>query len=375
MSKAMSKLPVGVQAVAARAMYTLPQPMRRMLAGAPIRIDGNELALDAQLLLRLLRLTDTSLSGVTVADARRDVEKASPVGGGPVITGVRFRDLPIPAEPAAIPARLYIPEGLAEGSALLVYYHGGGFTVGSIRSHDNTCRLLAVTAGVRVLSVEYRLAPEHPFPAAPADAFAAFGYAARHAEELGADPAAIAVGGDSAGGNLAAVTSYQALRAGGPMPAFQLLFYPTTDWSRRTRSRDLFGDGFFLTGEDMDWFGEHYHPDPATRTDPLASPLLAEDLRGMPPTYLATAGFDPLRDEGAAYAERLREAGVPVAYHCHTDLIHGYVNFIGIGRRFREAVAEAAGALRTGMELRSRSRSDDLFGKPANSKARSTKAR
>src|SRR5256885_5829125 len=177
MSKAMSKLPVGVQAVAARAMYTLPEPARRMIAGARIRIDGNELALDAQLLLRLLRRTETSLSGVTVAAARRDVEKASPVGGGSVITGIRVRALRIPADPQAIPARLYTPEGLAEGSPLLVYYHGGGFAVGSVRSHDNTCRLLAVTAAVRVLSVDYRLAPQHPFPAAPADAFAAFGYA------------------------------------------------------------------------------------------------------------------------------------------------------------------------------------------------------
>lgn len=374
MSKPMSKLPVGVQAVAARAMYALPAPVRRVIAGPPINIDGNELALDAQLLLRLLRLTDTSLSEESVAEARKNVEDASPVGGGQVIRRVQVRDLRIPAE-VPIPARLYRPDGLEEGSPLLVYFHGGGFVVGSVNSHDNTCRFLARTADVRVLSVDYRLGPEHPFPAAPRDAFAAFSYAARHADELGADPSAIAVGGDSAGGNLAAVTSYQALRAGGPLPAFQLLFYPATDWSRQTRSKQLFADGFFLTADDIEWFNGHYLPDRERRTDPLASPLLADDLRGMPPTYLATAGFDPLRDEGAAYAERLREAGVPVAYHCHPDLIHGYVNFIGIGRRFREAVAEAAGALRTGLVLRSRSREEDLFGKPANSKARSSKTR
>src|SRR5439155_7281093 len=126
---------------------------------------------------------------------------------------------------------------------------------------------------------------------------------------------------------------------------------------------------------DIEWFRAHYLPDSKDHADPLASPLLAEDLRGMPPTYLATAGFDPLRDEGAAYGERLREAGVPVAYHCHTDLIHGFVNFIGIGRRFREAMAEAAGALRTGLVLRLRTGSDDLFGQPANSPGRSTKTR
>lgn len=372
MSKSMSRLPVAVQAVAARAMYTLPEPVRRVIAGPPINIDGNELALDAQLLLRLLRLTETALSDESVADARRNVEEAGPVGGGPTIQRVRVRDLRIPGDVATIPARHYTPDGLPEGSPLLVYFHGGGFVVGSVNSHDNTCRLLATAADVRVLSVDYRLAPEHPFPAAPADAFAAFSYAARHAEELGIDPSAIAVGGDSAGGNLAAGTSYQALRAGGPQPAFQLLFYPGTDWSRRTRSRDLFADGFFLTDDDIEWFRSHYFTDPAGYADPLASPLLAEDLRGMPPTYLATAGFDPLRDEGTAYAERLRAAGVPVAYHCHTDLIHGYVSFIGIGRRFREAVAEAAGALRTGLVLRSRTREEDLFG---NSRTREAKTR
>jgi len=344
-----------------------------MIAGPPIRIDGNELALDAQLLLKLLRLTEVALSDSSVAEARRNVEDTSPVAAGQVIPGVRVRDLRIPTDAAPIPARLYTPDGLADGSPLLVYYHGGGFVVGSVNSHDNTCRLLASSAGVRVLSVDYRLGPEDPFPAAPADAFAAFSYAARHAEELGADPSAIAVGGDSAGGNLAAVTSYQALRAGGPMPAFQLLFYPAVDWTRRTRSRDLFGDGFFLTDEDIEWFRARYFADPEGYSDPLASPLLAEDLRGMPPTYLATAGFDPLRDEGAVYADRLREVGVPVAYHCHTDLIHGFVNFIGIGRRFREAVAEAAGALRTGLVLRSRTREDDLFGKPANSRGTKTR--
>jgi acetyl esterase len=375
MARTMSKLPVGVQVVTARAMYALPEPIRRMIAGPPIRIDGNELALDAQLLLRLVRLTDTSLSDASVAEARRKVEDASPIGAGSLIRQVQVRDLAIPGETAPIPARLYTPDGLAKGSPLLVYYHGGGFVVGSVDSHDNLCRFLARSAGVRVLSADYRLGPEHPFPAAPADAFAAFGYAARNAEELGADPAAIAVGGDSAGGNLAAGTCYQALRAGGPLPAFQLLFYPGTDWSRRTRSKDLFADGFFLTDADMEWFKSHYLPDPESYTDPLASPLLAEDLRGIPPTYLATAGFDPLRDEGAAYAQRLRDAAVPVAYHCHTDLIHGFVNFIGIGRRFREAVVEAAGALRTGLVLRSRSREEDLFGKPANSRTRRTKTR
>jgi acetyl esterase len=363
----LSRLPVGVQAATVHALYALPEPLRRVFAGAPVRIDGNELALDAQLLLRAARLTDVALSESSVADARHNVERVSPVAGGSVIRQVQVRDLHIPGD---IPARLYTPDGLADGSPLLVYYHGGGFVVGSIKSHDNACRFLARNAELRVLSVGYRLAPEHPFPAAPADALAAFTFAARNAAELGVDASAIAVGGDSAGANLAAVTSYQALRNGGPRPAFQLLFYPRTDHVGSYRSQELFADGFFLTADDLTWFRQHYAPDPA---DPLASPLLADDLRGLPPTYLATAGFDPLRDEGDEYGRRLREAGVPVVHHCHTDLIHGFVNFIGIGRRFREVVAEAAGALRTGLTLRSLANAEDLFGKPARAKNEKTR--
>lgn len=370
MSTLMSKVPIGVQGLVLQLLYALPEPLRRLVAGATVRLDGNELALDAQLLLRMINLTDLSLAAGTTAEARRRLEESTPIAAGPLIQPVRARDLDFPSAAGPIPARLYTPAGLEEGSPLLVFYHGGGFVVGSVNSHDNVCRFLAKHAELRVLSVDYRLAPEHPFPAAPTDAFAAFEFAAGNAAMLGVDPSAIAVGGDSAGANLAAVTSYQALRSGGPQPAFQLLFYPGVDLANRHHSEDLFADGFFLTGEDIEWFNDHYCPDVARRTDPLASPLLADDLRGMPPTYLATAGFDPLRDAGAAYARRLREAGVPVVYRCQRDLIHGYVNFLGLGRRFREAVAEAAGALRTGLALRSAPHAEDLFGKRPNSRSR-----
>ncbi|HET9143407.1 MAG TPA: alpha/beta hydrolase [Actinophytocola sp.] len=348
----MTRLPAKLQGAAMHAAFALPEPVRRRIAGPPIRIDGNELALDAQLLLRLNKLTEVKLSAGSVTDARRNVETMSPVVGGRRIQPTHGRDLRIPVDGGTIPARLYTPAGLAEGSPLLVYYHGGGFTIGSIDSHDNLCRFLARNAEVRVLSVGYRLAPETPFPTAPADALAAFEFAVRQADELGVDPSAIAVGGDSAGGNLAAVTSYQALHSGGPRPVFQLLYYPATDSANRYRSQDLFLDGFFLTDEDMTWFTANYLPDKEMAADPLVSPLLAEDLRGLPPTYLATAGFDPLRDEGQAYAAKLREAGVAVVEHRLGDLIHGFVNFIGVGRRFREAVAESAGVLRAALALR-----------------------
>ncbi|WP_230210265.1 alpha/beta hydrolase [Streptomyces kaniharaensis] len=244
-------------------------------------------------------------------------------------------------------ATLYTPAGLGEASGLLVFFHGGGWVVGSRASHDHVARFLAKRAWVRVLSVEYRLAPEHVFPAAADDALAAFDFAHAEAGDLGADPERIAVGGDSAGGNLAAVAALRAVRRGGPSPVFQLLLYPAADASARRPSRELFADGFSLTSDDMDWFVDHYAPERADRTDPRLSPLLAEDLSGLPPAYVGTAGFDPLRDEGEAYAEALRAAGVTVELSRQPDLIHGYAHYLGIGHRFREATAEAADALRT----------------------------
>jgi len=360
MAGVMEKVPLPVQGLALHAVFALPQPLRRLIAGPPIRRDGLELALDAQLLLRMVALTETDLTRGTAVEARAQLEMSKNLVAKPPLTGVRTRDLDIPSDDGPMRARLYEPVNLPAGSPLLIYFHGGGWVIGSIETHDLTSRYLARNAQVRVLSVDYRLAPEHPFPAAADDAFTAFRFAARNAETLGADPSAIAVGGDSAGGNLAASVCLQALNKG-PRPVFQLLFYPATDGTSRRRSRDLFADGFFLTDDDMTWFLDHYCPDVDTRSDPKLSVLLADDLRGLPPAYVATAGFDPLRDEGNAYADRLREAGVPVVKRQHDDLIHGFVSFLNLGTRFREAVSEAAGALRTGLALRSRANVVDIF--------------
>jgi len=240
------------------------------------------------------------------------------------------------------------PEGSEAGAPLLVYYHGGGWTIGDLDTHDPVCRFLAAEAGVRVLSVEYRLAPEHPFPAAVDDAFAAFGWAAERAGELDIDPARIAVGGDSAGGNLAASVSLLARDGGGPRPAMQLLIYPVTD-AVGGASRRLFAEGFLLTKADMDWFELHYLSGGAAGEDPRISVLRAEDLSGLPPAYVATAGFDPLRDEAEDYAARLRAAGVPVALRRHPSLIHGFANMTAISRSARAAMYEVAGALRMGL--------------------------
>ena len=352
MPSLLSKVPISAQARMIRAVYALPTPLRRLFAGRPVRLDGQELALDAQVLLRLQKLAGGGLRMGDADNARRELDRNRELVSGARIEPVAVRELTVAGGDGELPARLYTPAGIPEITPLLVFYHGGGWVLGNIDSHDNTCRYLAKHAGIRVLSVDYRLAPEHPFPAAADDAVASFRWAVENAASLGADPSAIAVGGDSAGGNLAAVTSHLTTRDGGVKPAFQLLLYPGTDASVRRRSRELFADGFFLTSDDMDWFADHYCPDVEQRCDPRFSVNLAEDLSGLPPAYISTAGFDPLRDEGEAYGKRLAEAGVPVVVSRQDDLIHGYISFIGVGQRFREALSEAVGALRSGLALR-----------------------
>jgi acetyl esterase/lipase len=348
----LARVPVSVQATIARLAFGLPKPVRRLLIGAPVRIDGQELASDAQLLLWLDRVTGSSLSqDGTVSSARAHIQDSRELVVKRDISPVAVREVEVAGAEGPLTARLYTPDGAPDVTPLLVFFHGGGWVIGTLDTHDNLCHYLAVNAGVRVLSVDYRLAPEAPFPAAADDALAAFRWAAKHAADLGADPDAIAVGGDSAGGNLAAVVSYLATKRRGVAPVFQLLIYPATDASVRRRSRDLFAEGFFLTSEEMDWFLGHYAPDEASWTDPKLSPLLASNLAGLPPAYITTAGFDPLRDEGEEYARKLAAAGVPVVLRRHPDLIHGFATFIGLGTRFTEAVSEAVGALRTGLAL------------------------
>jgi len=345
----MARIPVRVQATMARALFALPAPVRRRMAGPPIRRDGQTLDPDVQFLLKLLTAQGTTLTEDEPADARREIDQTAPIAAGPTIQHIHTRDLRIPTDNDPLPARLYTPDGLADGSGLLVFFHGGGWTIGSLASHDNTCRFLAEEGGVRVLSVDYRLAPEHRFPAAVDDAVAAFRYAVGHAAELGADPDAVAVGGDSAGGNLSAAVCHVTATEETTRPAYALLFYPATDAGHRHPSRDLFGSGFFLTDDDIDWFLGHYQPDEAARADPRLSVLGSDQLAHFPPTYLTVGGFDPLRDECEALGTRLADAGVPVIMRRHADLVHGFANFIGLIPRAREATGDAARALGSGL--------------------------
>ena len=336
---------------AARALGALPPAAQLRLSGKPpVCIDGQVLAPDMQLMLALLaRMRDSDPATLTPADARRERRRMAAVFAGPPEPIGAVADLDIPGE-VALRARHYAPPaaGRAGRDPLLVYFHGGGFTFGDLDTHDGVCRLLSSRTGAHVLAVDYRLAPEHRFPAAVEDAQTALRWAAVHAPELGADPRRIGVGGDSAGGNLAAVVSQLAARNGGPAPALQLLIYPATDCTRRRRSRELFSDGFFLTESQMDWFEANYlgSVGDANGRDPRASPLLAEDLSGLAPAIVATAGFDPLRDEGEDYAEALRAAGTPVLLRRFPGFVHGFMGAAGISRACRDAVVEIAGATR-----------------------------
>jgi acetyl esterase len=257
----------------------------------------------------------------------------------------RVENRSVPGPGGEIPVRVYTPEGEGPHPAL-VYFHGGGWVIGSLESHDGICRALARAVPCVVVSVDYRLAPEHPFPAAAEDSYAATRYVAGHAAAFAADPARLAVGGDSAGGNLSAVVTLMARARGGPRLVHQLLVYPVTDGAMDTPSYRENADGYFLTRDGMVWFWNHYVSDPAARANPHASPLRAPDLRGLPPALVMTAEFDPLRDEGEAYARRLEEAGVPVTLTRYDGMIHGFFGMAGALGRGRDAIDEAARALR-----------------------------
>jgi acetyl esterase len=297
-----------------RVLFGLPRPVKRLLAGRAICVDGQELDLDLQLLGRVDRLLASNDGGTvdraTIAEQRRQADLAADLVADALLAHIETRDLQVPGEAGPLPARLYVPPAVPETPSLVVYFHGGGFVMGSVASTDPLCRLLAAQSGVRVLSVEYRLAPEHPYPAALGDAIAAFRAVRADAAALGAEPDLIAVGGDSAGGNLALVVAHQQAVLGGPLPAFVLALYPVTDAERDGGSRELFGTGFGLTADLLRDLERMYLPDGVPTDDTRGAILRAADLSGMPPVYLATACFDPLRDEGEELARRLAEEGV-----------------------------------------------------------------
>jgi acetyl esterase len=348
------RLPVPVEQRILKGFCGLPPAVHRLVLGKPVRSEGQTLARDIQALLWLASLNGIHdlYAGLPPEQAREEGRRGAAVVAGPQpLPLARVEEGTFPGEVGPLRSRLYVPHGQPseQPAPLLVYYHGGGWAVGDLDTHDSVCRFLAVHSGASVLSVEYRLAPEDPFPAAVEDAWAAFTWASANAERLGADPERIGVGGDSAGGNLAAVVSLRARDAGGPKPAHQLLIYPVTETEGKMPSRRTYDEGYILTRADMDAFEASYLPDGVEPGDPRICVLNVPDLSSLPPAYVITAGFDPLRDEGEAYALRMREAGNRVALRRHPGLIHSFAHDTEVCPTARAAMLEAAGALRMGL--------------------------
>lgn len=328
----------------------LPDGAKRLLSGGrAVVIDGNTLDPTLQMLLAAQRAT--GIDGLSVADDAVATRAASNALTANVdernVRVAEIRPISIPGPAGTLGARHYRPPADGSPAPLVVFFHGGGWVFGDLETHDSACRLICRDAGVHVLAVDYRRAPEHRAPAAVDDAYAAYRWAREHAVDLGADPRRVAVAGDSAGGNLAAVVSRLARDAGDPLPALQWLIYPVTDLRGQTRSRSLLGDGFLLTKHDINFFQSCYLDGSGLDvSDPLVSPLLADDLSGLPPALVVTAGFDPLRDEGQQYAARLREAGVTVDHRLMPSMIHAFLNLNVLGGGVARANTEMISALR-----------------------------
>jgi acetyl esterase/lipase len=347
-------LPPAIEHRLLKFLCNLPPRVQRLLFGTAPAIDGQRLAPDVHALIRIAQIFrgDSLRAKGEPAEARAERRaEARTVAARPSIPMARVEQVEVPGPAGPIAARLYVPSGSpASGPPpLLVYYHGGGWAIGDLETHDGPCRFLAAHSGAALLAIDYRLAPEHPFPAAAEDAQAAYAWALGQGERLGTAPGRVAVGGDSAGANLAAAVCLMARERDLPAPALQLLIYPVTDAVEEAPSRRAFGEGFLLTRNDMGWFEERYLPPGVDRGDPRVSVLRADDLSGLPPAYVAVAGFDPLRDEGEAYAQRLREAGVRVALRRHPGLVHTFANLTAVCPSARAAMLEAAGALRLGL--------------------------
>ncbi|HEV8669769.1 MAG TPA: alpha/beta hydrolase [Candidatus Limnocylindria bacterium] len=296
-----------------------------------------------ELLAEAERTDPRPLETLSVAEARARGGSVNIAPALPLEPVADVRDLIIDTLPP-IAARLYRPRGGTR--PLLVYFHGGGWVVGSVAISDPFCRAIANSSGCAVLSVEYRLAPEDRYPAAADDAYAATRWSADHATDLGIDPTRVAVGGSSAGGNLAAVVTLMARERRAPKIAFQLLHVPVTDHDFETLSYRANATGYGLTRNGMRWFWDHYAPDPKLRSEPYASPLRARDLSGLPRAHVVTAECDPLRDEGKAYAARLIEAGVPTTYVEYPGMVHGFTGMAVTIPMGRTAIDDMGAALR-----------------------------
>lgn len=349
-------------ALLVRLLARLPDALKVRLSGEPpVRVDGQRLDPMLQLLRTARRRRNPhGLAGPTLEAARRRFEREMLVHGGPKTHVWTVRDIMVDGADGLLPARHYAPPNWGGEASreedgdvakpLLVYFHGGGFALGSLETHDEFCRILCASGEIHVVSVAYRLAPEHPYPAALEDARAALRWARAHASEVGADVERIAVGGDDAGANLAAVVSQLEATAGTP-PAAQLLVYPVVDAASAHESNALFGDGFFLDARDREAFTAWYLDGGGhDRVDPRVSPLRARSLDGLPPALVVTVGYDILRDEGREYSTRLLDAGTRVMTLHYPSLVHGFVNMTGVSPAAHDATVHVAAGFRMLLE-------------------------
>jgi acetyl esterase len=332
-----------------RVLMRMPPRVQVWLSGRPtVQIDGQTLDPEIQMLLGLRRLAGfASLAKGEPEQARFRLHRDAIVHAGPEIQVQSVRDLTIDGPEGPLRARHYAPPQSGKAQPLLLFLHGGGFVLCDIETHDAACRILCREVGLHVLSVEYRLAPEHRFPAGVEDARAALRWAHANAAQLGADPNRVAIAGDSAGGTLATVATRLAVQEGERPPYAQLLIYPAVDRATPRASLQLFGRGLFLTRRDMDWFNGHVCNADVDLNHPWLSPLLWQDLPPLPPTLVVTAALDPLRDEGEAYADALRAAGTHAVLLRVPHMVHGFINMLAspAARRAFTDVAHAAGEL------------------------------
>ncbi len=341
------------QRLLAKAVLSLPAPLLRLLAGGGVvHKAGRTLDPRLQFLAAQARGAP-GMETMSPEDARRgETAMLAAVAGDPE-PGVTWEGMTVTGPSGSIPCRLYRPPAQDPSAPILVWAHMGGGVIGTLETTHTFCTVLAAVVRTPVLSIDYRLAPEHRFPIGLEDILAAYRYARDHAAEFGCPPGEAIMGGDSMGGNFTAVVCQELKRAGEPQPALQILIYPCVDAASQTDSMTTFGDAFPLTRPMMDWFMGHYMAPGDDPADPRLSPIRSPDLTGLAPAIVVTAGFDPLVDQGEDYARALRAAGVPVVYRCYDSLAHGFVAFTGAVPAADAASREVARLVRSQLDERS----------------------
>lgn len=338
-----------IQKAVVTRLVSIPRPIMRKVAGKPIVIDGQTFNLPLQLVLKLLAISPKKTA---IEDIRAEIDEQGAWLAQSHHPDIITDEFQVAVTGGSIRLRRYRHRDAAGQQPALVYYHGGGYVVGSLTSHDTPCEHLAIDGKCTVISVGYRLAPEYPFPVPVNDGIAAFRYIASHPDEFSVDPKRLAVGGDSAGGNLAAVVAQQT-KLDQNSPMLQILWAPWVDMSTERKSYDLFGDGFFLDRSQARWYISHYINNEADKVNPLVSPLFG-DVSGVAPAVILVAGFDVLRDEGVEYAQKLKDAGVDTELKIYETLPHPFLNMAGEIGNATLAFADATKILREKLSVESK---------------------